>query len=230
MDTWAQWDEACPSRKWWRLRHHRTFQEVLEFSKSAASFRSPGRGEEPLLIPRSMTVNLGPAEAAVYPLPPANPRADGLGKNPRCLRRDMSNKMTSRYHRPELITSLITDSPDIATFQSVLQHPATSATPGVHGTGHFTIGGDPGADLYASPGDPAFWLHHAMVDRVWAIWQAQDMEARTKVVAGVTIMRNESSPAATLDDKIDLGVLEDKVYKARDLLSTVDGPFCYTYE
>jgi len=177
-----------------------------------------------------MTVHLGPLDPAVNPVPPANPRADGLGNNPRCLRRDLSNKLTSKYHRPEVIGSLIADNRDIASFQDVLQHPASSATPGVHGTGHFTIGGDPGPDLYVSPGDPAFWLHHAMVDRVWAVWQAQDLEARTAVVAGGTIMRNDSSPAQTLDDPINLGGAADKVYKIRDLLSTVDGPFCYTYE
>lgn len=34
----------------------------------------------------------------------------------------------------------------------------------------------------------------------------------------------------SLDDLVDLGVVGNKVYKIRDLVSTVDGPFCYTYE
>jgi hypothetical protein len=34
-----------------------------------------------------------------------------------------------------------------------------------------TVGsGDPGADLYTSPGDPAFYLHHGQIDRLWDFW------------------------------------------------------------
>jgi tyrosinase len=36
----------------------------------------------------------------------------------------------------------------------------------MHAAGHFSIGGD-GGDVFSSPNDPAFFLHHAMVDRVW---------------------------------------------------------------
>jgi tyrosinase len=36
----------------------------------------------------------------------------------------------------------------------------------------------------------------------------------------------------SLDDMVDLGVLADKPFKIRDLMSSVDGPgpFCYVYE
>ena len=30
--------------------------------------------------------------------------------------------------------------------------------------------GDPGGDLFTSPGDPAFFLHHGQVDRLWTLW------------------------------------------------------------
>ena len=29
----------------------------------------------------------------------------------------------------------------------------------------------------SSPNDPAFWMHHANVDRVWAQWQLQQRRA-----------------------------------------------------
>jgi hypothetical protein len=35
---------------------------------------------------------------------------------------------------------------------------------------HRGIGGHMG-NLHHSPNDPAFWLHHANVDRIWARWQ-----------------------------------------------------------
>lgn len=41
---------------------------------------------------------------------------------------------------------------------------------GPHNSAHTWIGGDM-ANVMISPNDPAFWFHHAQVDRVWAKWQ-----------------------------------------------------------
>ena len=27
------------------------------------------------------------------------------------------------------------------------------------------------SDMWASPGDPLFWLHHGMLDNIWNQWQ-----------------------------------------------------------
>lgn len=196
-----------------------------------------------------MTVHLGPVSPAIDPAPPRNPRADGYGDNPRCLRRDISNYLSSRYTRTEDIVSLITNSRDIATFQNVMQgvgggggfgfgggfpgspgggQPVAGGM-GVHAGGHFTIAGDPAGDFYTSPNDPAFWVHHAMIDRTWTIWQSQDLAARTQVIAGSSSMMGFGR-AQSLDDLVDLGVVGHQVYRIRDLVSVVDGPFCYVYE
>jgi len=98
---------------------------------------------------------------------------------------------------------------------------------GLHGVGHFTIAGDPGSDPFISPNDPAFWMHHAMVDRMWTIWQTLDMEKRLQVVEGHTNI--PASPRATLDDIVNMDILADE-YTIRELNSIVDGPFCYVYE
>src|SRR6267378_2401282 len=37
-----------------------------------------------------------------------------------------------------------------------------------HGWVHNAVGGTMGSSR--SPADPLFWLHHAMVDRLWSIW------------------------------------------------------------
>jgi tyrosinase len=180
-----------------------------------------------------MTVYLGPVSPSVDPAPPANPRTDGYGANPRCLRRDISNQLSSKYSRTQDITSLITASRTLATFQDVMQGVGGgfggAAGMGVHAAGHYTIAGDPGGDFYTSPNDPAFWVHHGMIDRTWSIWQTQDLAARTMIVAGGTSMMG-GGRQQSLDDVVDLGVVGDKVYKIRDLVSTVDGPFCYVYE
>ncbi|KAK3336363.1 hypothetical protein B0T19DRAFT_480908 [Cercophora scortea] len=178
---------------------------------------------------KNMTVHLGPISPAVDPAPPANPRTDGYGDNPRCLRRDISNYLTSRYSRTQDIATLITGSKDIATFQDTMQAVTPSGGMGVHGVGHFTINGDPGADFYTSPNDPAFWVHHGMIDRTWSIWQTQNFTSRQAVIAGGTSMMGFGKKQS-LDDLVDLGVVGNKVWKIRDLVSTVEGPFCYAYE
>jgi tyrosinase len=86
-------------------------------------------------------------------------------------------------------------------------------------------------DFYVSPGDPAFYFHHAQVDRTWSIWQTQDFEKRQQVIAGGTSMLG-GGRLQSLEDTIDLEVLnvDGKTYKIKDLVSTVAGPFCYVYE
>jgi tyrosinase len=94
-------------------------------------------------------------------------------------------------------------------------------------------GGDPGADIFSSPGDVWFWLHHAQIDRTWWIWQNQDPASRSpkgnNSLAG-TITLNNSPPSRNtrLDDVIDLGV-NAKSILIEDALSTTAGPFCYVY-
>ena len=41
---------------------------------------------------------------------------------------------------------------------------------GPHNHGHMWIGGDMGNPMIA-PRDPAFWFHHAQIDRIWSLWQ-----------------------------------------------------------
>jgi tyrosinase len=60
---------------------------------------------------------------------------------------------------------------------------------GVHAAGHWQVGLN-ALDVYASPSDPVFWLHHAQVDRLWAIWQGQDLAARTYMVWGTGTAAN----------------------------------------
>jgi tyrosinase len=184
-----------------------------------------------------MVVHLGPVSPSVDPAPPRNPRADGYGDNPRCLRRDISNQLSSKYSRTEDIANLITSSKTIATFQDTMQAAGgfgggfgIGGGMGVHAAGHFTIAGDPGGDFYTSPNDPAFWAHHAMIDRTWTIWQSQDLGNRVQVIAGGTSMMSFGGRQQSLDDLVDLGVVGEKVYKIRELVSVVDGPFCYVYE
>lgn len=48
---------------------------------------------------------------------------------------------------------------------------------GCHGGGHAGIGGI-ARDPVISPNDPAFWLTHGQLDRVYWIWQMLDFNNR----------------------------------------------------
>jgi len=89
-------------------------------------------------------------------------------------------------------------------------------------------------DFFASPGDPAFFLHHGMIDRTWWVWQMQNLSYSLSAVSGtLTIFNTPPSRNATLDDDIDLGyVRPGETKKLGDLLDTMggnDGQFCYIY-
>jgi tyrosinase len=103
-------------------------------------------------------VNLGPA-AAVLPYIPPNPQADGLGYNPRCIIRDVSSYVSSKWTKDSDVYNLITGFTDVLSFQNRLQGDFYNGILGIHAGGHYTGGGDPGGDFFASPGDPYFFLH-----------------------------------------------------------------------
>jgi tyrosinase len=186
-------------------------------------------GEHHLLtsFSHSMVVNLGPvaptlAQDGVVP-------NNGSVWNPRCLRRDVSPWVSSRFTSDQNSTSLIQDNPTIGPFQTTMQGDFANGEFGVHTGGHFTIGGDPGGDIFNSPGDPVFWLHHAQIDRIWWIWQNQDIKKRINAIAGtITINNMPPSRDGTLQDVIDLGVV-GQPKKIADVTSTTEGPFCYIY-
>lgn len=96
------------------------------------------------------------------------------------------------------------------------------------------MGGDPGRDLFVSPGDPLFYLHHGMIDRTWWIWQQLDRKTRQSAagISGTGTFLNQipgPSPNTTLDTMVDLGFAAGPPLKMADLMSTTEGPMCYIY-
>lgn len=85
----------------------------------------------------------------------------GLGYNPRCLTRDINGFTGEGWLKDDDIVDLL-QSADYQTFWEDLQGGAPPNNfmnnfMGVHTAGHFIIGGDPGGDFMASPGDPFFF-------------------------------------------------------------------------
>jgi tyrosinase len=47
----------------------------------------------------------------------------------------------------------------------------TSTLEAIHDSVHVWVGGSMGS-IPTAPADPVFWMHHANIDRLWAVWQA----------------------------------------------------------
>ncbi|OAG01602.1 Di-copper centre-containing protein [Paraphaeosphaeria sporulosa] len=52
-----------------------------------------------------------------------------------------------------------------------------------HGAGHGGVGGQM-TNLYSSPGDPLFYLHHTYLDKLWWEWQNLNLSARLTDISG----------------------------------------------
>lgn len=199
----------------------------------------------------NMTVNLGPLNFNGS-LPGYIGSGSGFDYNPRCLTRDINSNMSSQYLNYQVISNAIGNSSTYSDFNKTLYYP------GLHAIGHFVIGGLMD-DSFTSPGDPAFYFHHAQVDRVWTIWQQQNAAKRQYELTGTTTWFNSKqwrplfsfpsylkmrlvlcderltgktvppSPNITMADIQDMGYLGES-RSAGDVMSTLDGPFCYVYE
>ncbi|KAH7043925.1 putative tyrosinase [Macrophomina phaseolina] len=180
-----------------------------------------------------MSVNLGPVALDLTngtsigsgPVAPAQ-----FAWNPRCLKRDLTDAVNRAYANASSVVGLVLGSEHVSEFQLTMQGVPGSGSIGVHGGGHYAIGGDPGRDVFVSPGDPVFYAHHSQIDRVWTIWQWLDIGKRQYDIAGTgTFLDSPPSPNTTLDTVLDLGYAAGKPRKMRELMSTIDGPFCYLY-
>lgn len=174
-------------------------------------------------------VNMGPSFLS---LPGGNVTgvSNALDYNPRCMTRDLTSAVLQRYNNYTSIVRLILDNHNVWDFQTVLQGVPGSGALGVHGGGHYSMGGDPGRDADGSPGEPGFWHHHGMIDRVWWIWQNLDLETRQYALSGTgTFMNVPASPNTTLETIVNIGYANSGPVAMGELMSTTAGPFCYVY-
>lgn len=183
----------------------------------------------------NMTVNMGPVGQAFNPDPPIpNPPGGQMGYNPRCLRRDISSWVSSQWTKDIDTYDLLTNHGDnIISFQDWMQGDFANGNLGVHAGGHYTLNGDPSGDFYVSPGDPAFWLHHAQIDRVWWMWQNTKPEERTKAIGGgMSLIAPPGGEQGKLTDLLNMGGVLGESMEIEKVMSTVGGtggPLCYIY-
>ncbi len=89
-------------------------------------------------------------------------------------------------------------------------------------------------DFYCSPGDPAFYFHHGMLDRVWWIWQMQDPENRINAIpdsSGAMPHQHTLRRDNPGDAMVDLAWIAPpvKLSELNDQLGGNGGQICYIY-
>lgn len=143
-----------------------------------------------------------------------------LDYKPHCLRRDLTPRLAEPALNPDKVRAIL-NSPNITVFQKLLNAGDTPGIPGLHRSGHLSIGGE-ASDFFSSPGDPVFYLHHAQIDRLWTLWQQLDPKARQYALDGTgTVLNYPPSPVFQLNDTINLGKLSPKGPRPiREFMST----------
>ncbi|KAI0014583.1 Di-copper centre-containing protein [Xylariomycetidae sp. FL0641] len=220
-----------------------TYKGVPQYGRTPNIIETGGGGGCVTEGPFSdMVVSLGPTSMTTGTNLPKNPRADGTGSNPRCLRRDVNRNAAMGATAAHAI-SLLSDNDNIDGFYNqLLGTPPPKDDPypwGIHTAGHYVAAVDPGGDPMTSPGDPIFYFHHTALDRLWWIWQMQDPEARLNAIpfANTTMTmpmrkhRRQDHMANPLETPVDMEWLGPaiKLGETADQLGGYDGNFCYIY-
>ncbi|TGZ77421.1 Di-copper centre-containing protein [Ascodesmis nigricans] len=129
----------------------------------------------------------------------------------RCLKRAIAPPLAQAWQTAKKESQVLA-SPNYETLAVVLEgdviFPDVMVKLGMHNSGHSTVGGDM-FDMYISPGDPLFYLHHANIDRIWASWQ--DLSSSNLYAIGNPIAPRQNSmlswpnpPAGNVTPKFEL--------------------------
>ncbi|KAI2638424.1 hypothetical protein GGS21DRAFT_548922 [Xylaria nigripes] len=140
--------------------------------------------------------------------------------NPHCVQRAVNEQITAQTGIDSYNTCMArTSYPDF--------HSCAEFT--YHAQGHNGIGATM-ADSIASPGDPAFFMHHTYIDYVFTKWQLVD-PTRATTVSGCA--SNDGCPPLTLDTLVYMNwICGDKCpdLPVREVLNPRQGHFCYIYK
>lgn len=179
---------------------------------------------------KNMTIRLGPSS--------------DIRGNPRCLSRDFSPYFAGRYAGKNVTDYVLTQT-SFGWFARKVEGGPSFEDSGVHASGHYGVGGDLGimGDLYVSPGDPIFYMHHSNLDRLWWSWQVKDLTKRLKDISGpLNLMdySNQSGGNATLALRMTLGGVQWRSGQNVTIQDVMDirgastngtgGVLCYDYD
>ncbi|KAK4987000.1 hypothetical protein LTR50_004952 [Elasticomyces elasticus] len=158
-----------------------------------------------------------------------------LNYDPHCLTRDISIGAVQWGNQANV--SYLISQPDFPSFNYVMN--GALGLMSVHTAGHQAGGGvnGDGSSTFGANADPFFYLHHAMVDLTYTVWQALDSKRRQYNITGgnntayltSTAFNIPPSPIVTLDFELNWGFL-GQPRQLRDIMSVTSGPYCYKYD
>ncbi|OTB02039.1 hypothetical protein M426DRAFT_74842 [Hypoxylon sp. CI-4A] len=172
---------------------------------------------------KNFTISLGPIAKEV--IDPAN--KFGFEPNPRCLSRDFYDPASKGVLNWANATTIVA-SDNIKALRNNIEDLW-------HLNSHTFVGLE-AADPFSTPNDPIFYLLHAQIDRLWAIWQGQDLEHRTYAIDGnrtflgiaMDYAPDVPPSLATIEDVMDMGLGWHP--KTKEGMPMTEGGRCYIYE
>jgi len=89
------------------------------------------------------------------------------------------------------------------------------------------------SDIFNSINDPVFYLHHANIDRIWAIWQEKNLDRLRDAEGGAPSVSSPSKVPIHLNSTIWMGfAAPDRA--VREIMDTQNrdnaGILCYKYD
>ncbi|EAL89415.1 putative polyphenol monooxygenase [Aspergillus fumigatus Af293] len=127
--------------------------------------------------------------------------------NPRCLERSFNARPLHRFAGAAAVQRILA-AQTIQEFLAVLDP---------------TMG-----DVFSSVQDPAFFLHHAMVDRLWGMWQEAGPGRRDALNGTAWMFDPPWATNVSVDTVVEFGVLGGP-RKIADLMDPLAGQHCYIY-
>lgn len=201
------------------------------FDGSYTSLGSNGRTAD-LCIERgpfsNSTINFGPFASVTFDVqqPP-----NWQESKPQCIQRQFRDEPLLVNNNQSNINALLA-SPDITTVLRWLNSASLLfgfTDRGIHGGGHYSVGGTV-ADFFGSPQDPAFFLHHAQVDRLWASWQDGHPGLRYTYNGTGTIFNPVGvTPEVTNSTVMTFGAAGDPITVGETADPMGMTPYCYVY-
>ncbi|KAI0886917.1 Di-copper centre-containing protein [Annulohypoxylon maeteangense] len=172
---------------------------------------------------QNFKISLGPVAKEV--IDPAN--KFGYEPNSRCLSRDFHEGSSKGVLNWANATAIVAS--------NNIKELRNNVEKLWHLNSHTFVGAE-AADPFSTPNDPVFYLLHAQIDRLWAIWQGQDLEQRTYAIDGNRTflgLAMDYAPTvppslATIEDPMDMGLGWHP--KTKEGMQMTAGGRCYIYE
>lgn len=138
---------------------------------------------------------------------------------PHCLQRNGNAQLTANTNKAWV------DACHNTNVYPTYKDMAACSEGGPHAYGHNGIGGVM-ADVYASPADPVFFLHHAFVDHNFRIWQNADP---ARITASGVNGQDAFGNTITMNTMIYMEGLAPDI-AVYDILNTKSQKMCYRYD